>query len=310
MKKNPKIDRRVLACIPYYKCQKYIRRAVESLLAQTHREITIVVINDGDHNTPPWPMLEDINDPRLLRFDLLHNHGPYFVLQLALMAFDIPFFLVQDADDESHHRRVELLIEGMEQQDALFAFSAQQQYCKNREGKYKPTEIRWEKNCTVGGKDNENFVVDFNLDEHFKYRVPHMGLFRSRHLKQIGGYFGGFLIGFDTLVTNLILMTGRIAHINFPLYKRYIRDESLTHSKETGYKSAYASEVKGRISALYEESYAVFRKFLSGQIPGKALFKSLQLIATRYVTDKEREDLSNEVLRMRKHIMAGIGFEG
>ncbi|MBZ5626936.1 MAG: glycosyltransferase [Acidobacteriia bacterium] len=44
---------RVVACIPHFKCKAHIRRAVESLLRQTHRNLTIVVANDGDAD-PPW----------------------------------------------------------------------------------------------------------------------------------------------------------------------------------------------------------------------------------------------------------------
>src|SRR6516162_10435922 len=104
---------KVVACIPYFRCQKYIRRSVVSLLGQTYKDIVVVVLNDADLETPPWPMLSDIRDSRLIRFDLSHNRGPYFASQVLLSASRYPYFLVQDADDFSHTERVALLLQAM-----------------------------------------------------------------------------------------------------------------------------------------------------------------------------------------------------
>src|ERR1700692_1505713 len=93
-------DRRIVACIPYYDCRRYVRRAVLSLLSQTHSNITVVVVNDGDPKSP-WSELADIRDPRLVRFDMTANHGPYFASAVVLNATTAPYFLVQDADDWS-----------------------------------------------------------------------------------------------------------------------------------------------------------------------------------------------------------------
>src|SRR5579859_5430453 len=94
----------VTACIPTYRCTRYLRDAVLSLLNQTYPFLRVVVINDGDPN-PPWAALADITDPRLLRFDLKENRGPYFALAVALEATPDPFFLIQDADDVSAPNR-------------------------------------------------------------------------------------------------------------------------------------------------------------------------------------------------------------
>src|SRR5207245_3871142 len=102
--------KQVVACIPYFRCEEYVKQAVCSLLAQTHKDIVVVVINDGDLETPPWPELSDITDPRLVRFDLAVNYGPYFALEICLRATKSPYFLIQDADDWSDLYRVEKLL--------------------------------------------------------------------------------------------------------------------------------------------------------------------------------------------------------
>ncbi len=75
--------------IPSYGAIQLLRRAVDSILAQTHRNLTLLVINDGNP-TPLWPALADIDDARLVRFDMDTNRGRYFADGVAIAATDAP----------------------------------------------------------------------------------------------------------------------------------------------------------------------------------------------------------------------------
>src|SRR5450631_1770137 len=123
-------DRRILACIPYFNCKRYVRRAVDSLLTQTHRELTVLVVNDGDR------------DPRLVRYSSNANHGPYFTLAAALDATTAPYLLIQDADDWSDPRRAALLLEMLQREGTDLAVSAQPQYVEQGNG-VRLVETRW-----------------------------------------------------------------------------------------------------------------------------------------------------------------------
>src|SRR5208282_5726799 len=105
----------------------------ESLLTQTHRSLTVVVINDGDLD-PPWARLAHIWDPRLVRFNLNANHGPYFATAVALNATSASFLLIQDADDWSSPNRVEVLLSNLQEHHTDFAFSAVNLYRAGRGG--------------------------------------------------------------------------------------------------------------------------------------------------------------------------------
>src|SRR5690606_4514374 len=95
----------VVVSIPCFGCHRYIARSVESILQQTYTDIQVVVVNDGDPR-PPWEALSHIDDPRLVRFSLPENYGPYFAHAVVLAATSSPYFLVQDADDWSDPERI------------------------------------------------------------------------------------------------------------------------------------------------------------------------------------------------------------
>lgn len=91
----------ITVTMPYYRSPETVRRAVDAVLGQTHTNLTLIVTNDGDQDTPPWPALADITDPRLVRFELPENRGRYFADAVTLAACDTPWFAIHDADDEA-----------------------------------------------------------------------------------------------------------------------------------------------------------------------------------------------------------------
>ena len=48
----------VSAIVPYYRASRYVRDAVESLLAQTHPRLEVVLVNDGSFEEQDWVVAE------------------------------------------------------------------------------------------------------------------------------------------------------------------------------------------------------------------------------------------------------------
>jgi hypothetical protein len=118
---------RVVVSIPCFQTWDLLRRAVESVLVQTHPDLLAIVANDGD-TSPVWEVLDDIDDPRLIRVDHATNRGRYFVDQVALMARLGPYLLIQDADDWSEPDRIEALLDEMRQHQSVAAVSSHCEY--------------------------------------------------------------------------------------------------------------------------------------------------------------------------------------
>jgi len=287
-------DHPVTACIPHFRCRRYIRRAVESLLKQTYRNLNVVVVNDGDPQ-PPWDQLAHIRDPRLIRFSLEENRGPYFAAAVALNATLTPYFLIQDADDWSAPRRVERLLGAMERDQSDLAVSAEPQFVETRNGN-QVVDIRWHR--ATRKPDAGNFVIHHHITSAYKYRAPHHGLFRSSSLRAIGGYYAGLRISYDTLVPNLILMTGRISHVSEGLYFRLLRPASLTHDSVTGIGTANAKREAAIQKRLYQWCFSYYRKYLAGQVTAPQLTASIRSVCDSQITPFDRRALIRETNRL------------
>ena len=269
----------VVVSVPYFGCRTTLRRAVESILSQSFEELTVVVVNDGDES--PAVDLRGIDDERLLVHDLSENRGRYFADALVACATDAEYLLIHDADDWSEPRRLEALLELIRAEGSDGALSAS--WCHHGEGARQPTL---------------DVARDWGapLDGTLRHRGHHHGLFRTDALRRVGGSFGGFRIGYDSLLVNFLLMVGRLSYTKEPLYHRQIRPSSLSNSAATGHSSHARREVRRRLSALYGEAFAAHGRLTNDS---SRLAKELQGLASRHVTDEARTALASESARLR-----------
>ncbi len=301
-------DMAVTASVPYFNARGYIRRAVESLLAQTHRNITVVVVCDGDPS-PPWPELAHIRDPCLVRYCLGANYGPYFAHQVVLGASTTPYFLVQDADDWSVPHRVATLLDALIADGSDLAFSAWQQYQSNGNGILHPDSIRWRRRqpsdpAYAPPGQRELFLFDPVLGDRFVNRAAHHGLFRREALERIGGYYSGFRMNYDTLLTNFLLMTGRVSFVEEPLYQYVIRPDSLSHSAATGVRSPIRIMTKQQLAAMYSEAFNDYRTWMRRELSSIELNHRIRGLAARCVTPELRFALEAETARLASVLRA------
>jgi glycosyltransferase involved in cell wall biosynthesis len=293
---KPRFDGWITACVAHYKCQRYVHRAVASLLSQTYPWIRVIVINDGDP-CPPWRELGSIRDPRLVRFSLPKNGGCFFCWEVARRATHDPFFMMQDADDWAAPNRAEALLESLLSKKSDLAVSAQPQFCERSDGTPYQTSVRW--NQMVQEETNKPFVVQRALSEEFRYRAPHHGLIRTSALREIGGYYGGFRIGWDTLLTNLVLMVGSISWTPEQLYFRLVRPDSLTHSVHTGAQSEYAAGVSRCLRMIYQECFAHYQTYRRMQINRAQLSDRIQSICGRHLSADDKAALNLQSGKLR-----------
>ncbi|MEV8545955.1 glycosyltransferase family 2 protein [Streptomyces sp. NPDC051572] len=226
-------NRTVTISVPYHRCSGTIRRTIELLLAQTHRDLRVVIVNDGDTVTPPWPHLAHIDDPRLIRFDLPVNRGRYFADAVTLEACDTEWFAVHDADDWSEPEWLAELLESAERSGADAAFSPQVLHPMDEAAYVEP----------VVGLDTPG--------PEMRQLAHHAAIYRTEALRRAGGYHPGFRVGYDTLVVNLMVLCGRVTATDRALYHRVARPDSLCTSPVSGGGSPMRERAAQRLHEMY-----------------------------------------------------------
>jgi len=94
----------VTVAIPVYNERTHLRRAVESVLAQTFEDFELIVVDDGSTDGS-LDTIADLADPRIRRLRQ-QNGGKASALNRALDAARGEFFCLQDADDEANPERL------------------------------------------------------------------------------------------------------------------------------------------------------------------------------------------------------------
>lgn len=237
----------ITVSMPYYRCATTIRRAVLSVLAQTYRDLRLVVVNDGDHRTPPWPYLRDIDDPRLIRVDLRTNQGRYFADAAVLAATTGRWFAIHDADDWADPDWLECLVHPMFRYGSVIGLAPQ--WVHQPDGGAK-IELPGE----MAGDGPVGFRTQARARSPFLTHVAHHAtIYRTTIAQLIGGH-PAYRIGFDTLMVNLMLMLGSGLLEPGARYHRDVRPGSLFTSPLTGRGSPERRAATRGLNRLYRRA--------------------------------------------------------
>lgn len=89
---------RVTAVVPYYRAHRYVGEAVGSLLGQTHRELDVVLVNDGSFEPEDRVLDELAADPRVRLVHQL-NRGDAAARNLGIALAESEYLMMFDADN-------------------------------------------------------------------------------------------------------------------------------------------------------------------------------------------------------------------
>ncbi|WP_162621900.1 glycosyltransferase family 2 protein [Microbacterium suaedae] len=107
----------VTVIIPTYEPGSRLATAVESLLAQSHRSLQILIVDDA--SSPETAASLDAwreRDPRIEIVHLPENAGPYLARNIAVSEYTRGAYVtVHDDDDWSHPRKIERQVDHLEQ---------------------------------------------------------------------------------------------------------------------------------------------------------------------------------------------------
>ncbi len=103
-----------IAC---YNSARFLGEALQSALAQTHRNIEVLLYNDGSSDDS-LAVFRSFDDPRLVLIDVGRNSGVATARQVIKTLARGEFLVWHDADDLFHPRRIEILLDAALQSGA------------------------------------------------------------------------------------------------------------------------------------------------------------------------------------------------
>lgn len=98
----------VSICMPAYNAERFVAEAIESVLCQTHRDLELIVINDGSRDrTHEIALGFARKDSRVKLFSNPCNQGLTAARNRAFQEASGSFLAIADADDVLHPERIE-----------------------------------------------------------------------------------------------------------------------------------------------------------------------------------------------------------
>ena len=100
--------------MPVYNSAKYLRQAIDSILTQTFSDFEFLVFDDGSTDKS-LEIISSYQDSRIHVFQSDKNYGHVFHLNRGLEMANGEYIARMDADDISHHERLEYQVKFLEE---------------------------------------------------------------------------------------------------------------------------------------------------------------------------------------------------
>lgn len=93
-----------------YNGEKFIKEAIDSALAQTYKNIELIIVNDGSRDSTK-KIIDSISDKRMVAIHLEKNQGAANALNKGIEKAKGYWIAILDADDRFHPRKIEEQLE-------------------------------------------------------------------------------------------------------------------------------------------------------------------------------------------------------
>ncbi|MBF2067703.1 MAG: glycosyltransferase [Calothrix sp. C42_A2020_038] len=258
------LNSKILAIVPHYRCEKWLRRCLQSLHHQTRPLDGIVVVDDASSN-PPVSIVEEFPNVTLIASS--QNVGPYRLVQQIVEETNFDAYLFQDADDWSSRDRVSILLQA--------AVATKSQLVGTQEFRVYEEECFLHPVC---------YPLDVNLAlaEKPGHALLHPTSLVTRELVlQIGGFATGLKFGGDTEFLLRAAMVATIVNVPYYCYFRSKRVDSLTTALDTGLDSPARKQL---LTILKARAYANYNTIKEGKLPCLTPLTKEAPIKLNYVT--------------------------
>ncbi|NBO36046.1 glycosyltransferase family 2 protein [bacterium] len=114
----------VSVIMPAFKSEKYIVQAIESILAQTHTHLELLIFEDGSPDQTR-SVINRYTDPRIIKVLSDQNHGVVYARNALIDLAKGKYIALMDADDIADPMRLEAQLRVLENNECDVCGSAQ-----------------------------------------------------------------------------------------------------------------------------------------------------------------------------------------
>jgi glycosyltransferase involved in cell wall biosynthesis len=207
----------VSVIIAVYNCERYIQKALDSILQQSYQNLEVLICDDCSTDNS-WSLLSAYTDSRIRLFKNKKNQGVVATRNFLFEQATGDFFLIQDADDWSSPNRVDVLLE-------LFNSNPTADACCTAHFRVSNTN-----KLTIHGNANL-YQIDINHCENLPFMPPTL-IFSRKVYQQIGGYHPFFANSFaeDWYWVIRVVEKFKMLFLNQPLYYYRFNPNSITNT--------------------------------------------------------------------------------
>lgn len=287
----------VSVIIPIYNVEKYIEKCLDSVLAQTFTNLEIICVNDG---TPDGSMelveARAKGDSRIVIVNQ-ENGGLSRARNAGMQRATGKYIYFLDSDDYLAEDALERLVCYAEEQEAELVFFG-------AECVFESEEIKERQSSYIAYYDRKGSYMETYPGEILFIRMVNNGdfkpsaclLFTRRELVENTGiaFYEGILHEDNLYTLQLLQRVERAAVLDLPLYKRLIREESITSGAKS-VRHAYGFFVAQRemLAFLGKNTYSCgYFKAL------KKYFDIMKSNAVKVLKNMELEEIYEEVVRL------------
>ena len=217
--------------VPTYNRRHTLPRAVESILAQTHSDLELIVVDDVSTDDT-LEYLRGIDDPRLKVLALETNGGAGRARNKGLEIAGGRFVAYQDSDDEWSVRFLETLLAGLEKAgpDVGVVYCGKLVYGRDQQRVFGPGRVAY-----MPDPDRKKLEGDIHREVIAKPLVSSQTfLVRRELMEQVGGWHETIRKGEDWELSARLSRITRYAFIEEPLAVTYLGADSATHNELKG----------------------------------------------------------------------------
>lgn len=211
--------------LPVYNSEKYIRKAIQSVLDQTFTDFELIIVNDGSTDNT-LGIINEFDDSRI-RIINQENQGPGAARNNALERVDSDYVMFLDSDDWYHERALEISYAEITKHNADMTFFQMINYnngeiYENDWFDLKTFDESFE-NRAFSPKETPGSIFDLSVGVCQK-------IYNTDFLKRIDARFPeGIFFEDMPFFYYVYLKSERISIIKKHLYYRRKHDESITH---------------------------------------------------------------------------------